>query len=70
MVSADNMENIVDYAYPCMMAERMLKELHKAMLDRDYDAAVEAGLAAIAEARLTVHAIRSMKEKEANRRAQ
>lgn len=32
---------IVDYARPTMMAERALRELHEAMLRRDYEAALE-----------------------------
>jgi hypothetical protein len=42
------MDELKDYAYPTMMAEHALKELHKAMLDRDLDSAkmhgVEAGM--------------------------
>lgn len=55
---------IVDYAYPCMMAERYLKDLHEAMLNRDYDAAVEAGMKAMVEVKLTVNAIKDEKEKQ------
>jgi len=55
---------IVDYAYPCMMAERALKELHNKMLERDYDAALEQALIAMAEAKLTYHAIRHEMEKK------
>lgn len=32
---------IVDYARPTMMAERALRELHEAMLRRDYETALE-----------------------------
>jgi len=55
---------IVDYAYPCMMAERALKELHNKMLEHDYDAALEQALVAMAEAKLTYHAIRHEMEKK------
>jgi len=55
---------IVDYAYPCMMAERALKELHNKMLERDYDAALEQALVAMAETKLTYHAIRHEMEKK------
>ena len=54
----------VDYAYPCMMAEAALKKLHDAMLDRDYDTALEQALIAITETRLTLNAIRHEKEKQ------
>ena len=30
---------MIDYAYPCMMAEKALKELHSAMLDREFGVA-------------------------------
>ncbi len=53
---------IVDYAYPCMMAEKALKELHQAMLRGDTDAALEHALTAMAEAKLTYNAIRATKE--------
>lgn len=55
---------IVDYAYPCMMAERYLKALHEAMLNHDYDAAVEAGMKAMVEVKLTVNAVKDEKEKQ------
>jgi hypothetical protein len=47
-----------------MMAERALKELHEAMLSRNYDAALEQALIAMAEAKLTYHAIRHEMEKK------
>lgn len=53
---------VVDYAYPCMMAEKALKNLHDAMLRNDYDAALEHALTAMAEAKLTYNAIRHTKE--------
>ena len=53
---------IVDYAYPCMMAENALKRLHNAMLEGRYDDAIEAGLEAAVQARLTVTAIRHEQE--------
>jgi hypothetical protein len=41
-----------------MMAEIQLKELHKAMLDRRHEDALEAGLQAIVEIRLALAAIK------------
>lgn len=55
---------LVDYAYPCMMAEQALKKLHHAMLERDFDTAMEQALVAITETRLTLNAIRHEKEKQ------
>ena len=57
-------ELVVDYAYPCMMAERALKEAHAAMLKGNHDEAHEAGLKAITEAKLMLHAITIMKERQ------
>ena len=56
-------ELMVDYAYPCMMAENALKEAHAHMLNHEYDEAIEAGLEALAETKLMVTAIKDMKER-------
>tara|TARA_R110000772_G_scaffold256539_2_gene373120 strand:- start:201 stop:410 length:210 start_codon:yes stop_codon:yes gene_type:complete len=54
---------MIDYAYPCMMAEKALKELHSAMLDREFDVAKEAALTALAETKLALNAITDMQAK-------
>ena len=54
----------IDYAYPCMMAERDLKDGHDAMLDRGYDEAIEHTLKAMAEVKLMLNAIKEMKENQ------
>ena len=56
--------SVVDYAHPCMMAERALKNLHNAMLERNYEQALEQALVAITETKLTLNAIRHEKEKQ------
>ena len=56
-------ELMVDYAYPCMMAERALKDAHDAMLDREYDKAIEHTLEAMVEVKLMLNAIKEMKER-------
>lgn len=33
-------EQIIDYAMPCMLAENALKEVHLFMLDKNYDDAL------------------------------
>jgi hypothetical protein len=58
---------MIDYSYPTMMAEKALRELHHAMLRRDYDSALEYAVAAAAECRLASIAIRDMAEKELER---
>lgn len=53
---------MIDYAHPCMMAEKALKELHDAMLNQDYAKAMKAGTDAMVEVRMTMNAINHMKE--------
>jgi hypothetical protein len=55
---------MIDYAYPCMMAEKALKEAHNAMLEGKYDVAIEAGLKALAETKLMITAVKDMKENQ------
>jgi hypothetical protein len=54
---------IVDYAYPCMMAEKALKQAHEAVLKNDFDGAIEQTLQAIVETRLMLNSLKDMKEK-------
>jgi len=54
---------MIDYAYPCMMAEKALKELHNAMLEGNHEQAHEAGVRALAEVKLTLNAIKDAQEK-------
>lgn len=54
---------MIDYAYPCMMAEKALKDLHNAMLENKYDDALESGLLALTEIKMTINAINDMKDK-------
>jgi len=54
---------IVDYAMPCMMAEKALKKLHEAMLERDYDKAIEHAKTALVECRLAYTSILYEKDK-------
>jgi hypothetical protein len=58
---------MIDYAFPTMMAERSLKNLHDAMLENRYDDALLAGLNAIVEVRMALAAIKDMKDRDANR---
>jgi len=58
---------MIDYAYPTMLAERALDELHRAMLRRDYDTALEQALEAATQCRLISVSIRDMAEKELER---
>jgi hypothetical protein len=47
-----------------MMAEKALKEAHEAVLNNDFDGAIEQTLQAIVEARLMLGALKVMKEKQ------
>lgn len=47
-----------------MMAERAIKDLHDAMLMKEYDEAIEHGLRALAEVKLTINSIKHMQEQE------
>lgn len=53
---------MIDYAYPTMMAEKALKELHEAMLGRRFDDARKAALDCMVECRIAYHSIRVMEE--------
>ena len=60
-------EVLIDYANPCLNAELALKKLHDAMLHNDYDMALEAGIEALTETRMTINAIKHMEEQHALR---
>jgi len=53
---------IVDYARPCMDAERELKNAHDAVLDRKFDEAMTKTMDALVSVRLMYGALRHMKE--------
>lgn len=54
---------IVDYAYPCMMAENGLRKVHNAMLQNNFEGAIEAAIQTLADTKLMITAIRGMQEK-------
>lgn len=54
---------LIDYAHPAMMAEKALKDMHNAMLENNYDKALEHAMTAIVETRLAYQSIIHMKEK-------
>ena len=53
---------IVDYAKPCMEAEKALKDAHNAVLENNFDAAMTRAMEAIIAVRLMYGALRHMKE--------
>jgi hypothetical protein len=56
---------MIDYAYPTMMAEKALKELHAAVLARRYEDARQAALKCMVECRIAYQSIRVMEEEYA-----
>jgi hypothetical protein len=58
-----NDEVIIDYAKPCMDAEKALKDAHEAVLDGKFDEAMTKTMYAIISARMMYGALRHMKEK-------
>jgi len=66
MVIVDG-EHMIDYAYPCMMAEKHLAKAHDLMLEGKYEEAIQAGLEALADTKLMINAIRDMEEKRIKR---
>ena len=53
---------MIDYAYPCMMAEKALKNAHDKVLDNDLDGAIVEALNAMAESKLLFNALRYMQQ--------
>ncbi len=58
-----NTEVIIDYAKPCMDAEKALRDAHEAVLEQNLDIAMTKAMDAIIAARLMYGALRHMKEK-------
>jgi len=54
---------LIDYARPCMDAEKALKDAHDAVLDGKLDLAMTRTMDAVICARLMYGALRHMKEK-------
>jgi hypothetical protein len=57
-------EEIVDYAKPCMDAEKALKDAHNAVLDSNLDLALTKTMDAIISIRLMYISLRHMKEQK------
>lgn len=60
MATVDN--GLVDYAYPMMMAQSRIKSAHDAVLKKDFDAAIEDTITAMAEIKLMLNALKEMRE--------
>jgi hypothetical protein len=55
---------IIDYAKPCMNAEKALKDAHNAVLENDLEQAMTHTMDAIIATRLMYGALRHMKKKQ------
>jgi len=55
-------QEIIDYAYPNMMAEKYLKAAHDAMLAKEYETALDHTHEAIAQAEMMMEAIKEMRK--------
>lgn len=53
---------MIDYAQPAMSAERAMKDMHWAAIENDLDLAIEHCLIALTETRMTLNALKHMKE--------
>jgi hypothetical protein len=59
--------DIIDYAMPTMLAEKALKDLHNAALNKEFDKAVEFALEAAIQCRMASSALRQMQKEEMRR---
>jgi len=59
-----NDEVIIDYAKPCMDAEKALRDAHNAVLENNLDLALTKTMDAVISARLMYSSLRHMKEKQ------
>lgn len=57
------MSELIDYAYPLMMAERALKKAHDYLLEGDYILAMDQLEKAIVEVRIARNSVIHIKEK-------
>jgi hypothetical protein len=60
-------EVIVDYAKPCMDAEKALRDAHNAVLEQNLELAMTKAMDAVICARLMYGSLRDMKEKQGGR---
>ena len=55
-------DNLIDYAYPMMMAERKLKDAHLALLDNNHDVGIDRLIEVATEVKLALNSAKHMKE--------
>jgi len=59
--------DVIDYAMPTMMAEKALRDLHNAALNKEFDKAIEFALEAAVQCRMASAALRQMQTEERRR---
>jgi hypothetical protein len=59
--------DVIDYAMPTMMAEKALRDLHNAALNKEFDKAIEFALEAAVQCRMANAALRQMQKEERRR---
>lgn len=59
--------DIIDYAMPTMLAEKALRDLHNAALNKEFDKAIEFALEAAVQCRMASAALWAMDEEERRR---
>lgn len=64
MEKAMEIAEVIDYAKPCMDAEKALKDAHNAVLGHDFDLALAKTMDALVSVRLMQGALRHMKEQQ------
>ena len=58
---------LIDYAYPCMMAEKAMKDVHRCMLGRSYEEALERAQDCVAHVEAVMFAITHMRDEHARK---
>jgi hypothetical protein len=55
-------EGVIDYALPMMQATVAIKAAHSAVLEKNFEEAIEQTMVALAETKLMLNALREMKD--------
>jgi hypothetical protein len=54
----------IDFSYPYMQAKKAIGDMHDAMIERDYEKALEGAIQAMTEMKLAYNAIMHEKEQQ------
>ena len=54
---------VIDYAYPCMMAEKALRDAHNAVIEGRLDEAIQYTYAALVETKIMLNSLKDMQER-------